>query len=70
MGCKHRYVEDGRAYTPPASQLQSAENVPRDTMERILFGITVIVLRCENCGDVETRTGLGDLTKMGAEHAH
>jgi hypothetical protein len=59
--CKHQWEEVGRRATPRLTKFNSEGVYPSD-IERLAFGITVIELRCEHCGDIRSRELKGDHT--------
>lgn len=46
---KHKWVEESRHFTAPL-QLESVSRVSTEAMERFMWGLTVVVLRCDSCG--------------------
>lgn len=52
--------ELGRHYTPPPSGRITAETATAVTLERIVFGLTVVELECERCHDIRGVELLGD----------
>ena len=56
---RHQWAEKARVFSPPPARLRSAKNIDLDTLERLVFGVTCIELRCE-CGDVTERQLLGN----------
>jgi len=59
MRCRHVWAEVKRYFVPPPRDLTKATG-PRDSLDRLSFGFTVVELRCKACGDVSSRQLLGD----------
>jgi hypothetical protein len=59
--CRHRWEEVRRYFVRPKS-LTEAENVPPDLAREWTQGVTVVELRCAECGDVQGRRLPGDAT--------
>ena len=59
--CSHQWKETERAHTDPA-YVGSASGSPQ-AIERLLWGITSIVLTCALCGDKKVVEAKGRLAK-------
>lgn len=58
FGCRHRWVEVGRTFTPPADRPVRAWGSD-DVVDRTLYGFTNIEQRCTECGKVRVEQALG-----------
>jgi hypothetical protein len=51
---RHRWAETSRCFNPPTIKLTNWSGPhDADLISTIMYGITVIELRCEECGDVK-----------------
>lgn len=56
----HQWVEQSRHSVPPVSMGVKVKWCSERFMERMVCGVTVIVLRCADCGDLKTIEMIGD----------
>lgn len=56
---RHQWREHGRHHTPPHLNMQKADG-PAHTIERLIWGVTVILLKCDTCGDQKVVEMLGN----------
>lgn len=49
---QHHWIEQSRHFTGPAG-LSSVARGDSETIERLVWGYTVVVLRCQACGDLK-----------------
>lgn len=49
----HSWREESRHWTPPAG-LTSIKSGTPDAVERLVWGLTIICLRCVTCGDLKS----------------
>lgn len=59
---EHQWVEIVRIYVPPIQNITNFKSSDPDQLDRILFGVTSIELRCPYCGDISERQLIGDHT--------
>lgn len=57
--CKHRWQADARRFHPPAG-VTNIKGISEDFFREILYGITVVELRCEHCGMLTSQIIPGD----------
>ena len=58
----HKWEEVSRHYTEPIHDL-SMKNANQEAIERLLWGVTVVILQCITCGDKKSVECLGRSTK-------
>lgn len=51
---RHSWIEHERFYAPPSSYKWEATRMSEDLAQKLVFGLTTIVLLCEKCGDRKT----------------
>ncbi len=57
----HRWVEASRKFNwAPDRMKMTANSISADLVREIGFGVTVVELRCEECGDVKAVRYAGD----------
>lgn len=59
----HKFVEHYRVFSGRLNELQGLK-CSEYMAERMMFGVTTIVARCEVCGKAETIEVFGDATKQ------
>lgn len=59
--CKHTWVEVKRVYIPPDTGIIEGRGFSAHWWNKIIYGYTVIELKCDNCGDIITKEFIGDL---------
>lgn len=55
----HKWAETERLKAPPAAGSHKFTRCSEHMYERLVFGVTVIVLTCASCGDKKTIEVLG-----------
>ncbi len=50
--CGHRWIETERFTAPPQAVLESKST--QEALERLVWGITTIILTCKDCGDMKS----------------
>lgn len=60
MFCIHKFQQTSAYFTPPCSEKFKVEGITNDTFKRLMFGFTIVVLKCEKCGDIQDRELLGN----------
>lgn len=56
----HSWKEEARWYTPPNRGPFEASRISEETIEKIMFGVTSVELRCSVCGDLKCVVLPGD----------
>lgn len=56
----HHLEEVARHFTPPLTNVKRLAGVGDELIQKTLFGITTIELRCRDCGDVKRTELIGD----------
>ena len=60
FGCEHKWKEAERFYAPPVHERFEMEGAGAgDIVQRMAFGVTTIVSKCETCGDIQKHEILG-----------
>lgn len=59
--CKHRWVETGRKVRPHAESFKFGGGFWAEEYSDLVYGYTIISLRCSECGDVKTKKLRGEL---------
>lgn len=63
MSHKHKWEEIGRAFAQsPVRNVKAFKLTDYDKLARLIFGVTVIELRCRKCGTVGKQEIEGDHT--------
>lgn len=60
---RHQWAEAGRRFNPPTSRVTEFKRVGHDGQQllmQMMYGITVVELRCSSCGDVKAVSYAGD----------
>ena len=62
---RHKWEEISRHYTPGVklSNINNLNDDTADVLERIIFGFTVIELKCNECGELNHVIVIGDALK-------
>lgn len=60
---RHQWTETARVFVPPSQRQVRYKGSNEETLDRVLFGVTSIEMRCD-CGDVAERHLLGDHTPV------
>lgn len=55
----HKWSEQSRHIIPPCQNRLEITRTSTELAEQIIFGVTVVVLKCATCGDVKERRILG-----------
>jgi hypothetical protein len=57
---RHRWVEVRRYFVP--ARVLNVDRASEDLVRELAQGVTVVELRCDECGDVQARRLPGDAT--------
>jgi hypothetical protein len=57
---RHQWVETSRRFNPPQVDVKRWEGHRTDLVMRLVYGITVVELRCDTCGDVKATSYAGE----------
>lgn len=61
LGCKHNWLMHRKQYNPPPEEIKKVSG-DVETITSLIYGITVIELRCSNCQDRQFRSTPGRIT--------
>lgn len=61
MFCAHKWKEMKRKFNWPINQPIKTKCISPEDFNRILFGITVVELKCRKCGMLRHITFVGDI---------
>ena len=64
---RHDWSEVQRRFTGKVLERVKMERCSEELLRQMLFGVTVIELRCEKCGDRKTVKAMGDLRRDAGE---
>lgn len=53
--CKHIWEEQRRYGRPPANRVKVTPGFKDEPIQDVIYGWTMIELRCKNCGDIQTK---------------
>ena len=59
MMCFHKWEEKERIQTRRMDKFRGEGSMSEYLAERLLLGVTTIVLKCSKCGDVKSKEFLG-----------
>jgi hypothetical protein len=67
--CRHRWEEIGRRFVQPIATWRELSGASEAFFRELTFGLTVIELRCQECGDVAERrlTGSAPVVRLVSE---
>lgn len=57
---RHKWQEVQRNYTPPRTDLRSAQIATVELVEKLTFGVTVVEQNCVGCGELRAHELIGD----------
>lgn len=57
---RHYWAEDHRVFASTTTTELSVKGTSDETVQRLMFGVTTIMLKCSTCGELKTVEVLGD----------
>ncbi len=64
---RHQWERISATYTPPLKDVKSIERSTEEFANRLVFGLTTVVLRCVVCGDEKIIEATGDASAVSTE---
>lgn len=58
----HQWEEMWRFFNKPKAAVES-DNMPLDMASKVLFGFTLVEMKCKNCGELKFQEVHGDIIK-------
>lgn len=56
--CQHKWKEIHRVFNQPQESFK-AQGFSQETMLQLMYGVTIVELKCEICGEIKFKTTTG-----------